>query len=659
MSRFCLKHLSDTGEIHAPLRLVAGLDCARTLSVKLKFIACLGLMSSALAAFGQSSAFTYQGQLTSAGSPATGQFEFRFTLHDALTLGNQVGSTLTNTSVGVTNGLFATTMNFGSGAFDGNARWLEIGVRTNASTNEFNQLVPRQAINATPYAVRAANYSGLVATTNFTGKINDTNLSANVALLTNNAVFTRSVTATNFIGNALGLTNVQATNISGTVPDLRLSTNVAFVNTSNTVFLGAITATNFYGQGFGLTNVPGRIFEVIPIGSAFQAFPNYGYLATNNSTPVVLTLPSTASIKPGETIRITGIGTAGWVIAQNTNQTILTANLIKNVGFSWRTNLLNVNWKAIGSAQDGQRMVAVINGGFTYYTTNAGVSWTAGGTSASWSSVAGSADGSNWIAGANSGFLHTSANGGASWTQRGNSLAWSGVASSWDGAKLAAVVNGGNPWTSVNSGVGWTERSTGAARSWTGIASSGDGVYLAACASGSQIYTSTNSGVNWAARDTARAWSCIASSADGATLIAGVNSGTLYVSYDFGTTWASTGPSSPATWASVACSGDGSRMIASISGASGEVYVSQDSGATWQKRSNLPTPSFTGVTCSGDGGTMAVVGSASGIYYSSQVSTTPGAAGQLIGSRLAAVELMHAGNGVFIPVSHEGNIRAK
>ena len=262
--------------------------------MKFKLFTCLGLLSSALAVVAQTSAFTYQGQFNSNGITVTGLLDFRFTLHDAAAAGTQMAGPLTNAPTGVTNGFFTTVIVFGSAAFDGNARWLEIGVRTNGDTNAFTTLSPRQQITATPYAVRAANYSGTIQTTNITGKINDTNLSANVALLTNNVVFTKILTASNLIGGALGLTNISATNIIGTLPDARLSTNVAFVNTSNTAFLGSISATNFHGAGGGLTNVPGRKFNSVAINSNIQAFPNYGYLATNDTTPPVVTLPLTA-----------------------------------------------------------------------------------------------------------------------------------------------------------------------------------------------------------------------------------------------------------------------------------------------------------------------------------------------------------------------------
>ena len=648
-----------------PLRLVGSGICGKTFPVKSKLLACLGLLSSALVVVAQTSAFTYQGQFSSNGVPATGRFDFRFTLHNDLLAGTPVGSPLTNAPLGVTNGLFTTTLDFGSGVFDGNLRWLEIGVRTNGSaTNEFNTLAPRQPITATPYAVRAANYSGPVSVTTLAGKINDTNLSANVALLTNNVVFTRNLTASNFTGSALGLTNIPATNLIGTLPDARLSTNVAKLNTSNAIFLGAISAANFYGNGDGITNVPGRIFEVIPTSVSINpAEANFGYLATNDSAAVVVTLPPTASIRVGETIRVSGIGAAGWIIAQNAGQTILAGNLLKNVGLVWRTNATIQNWKAVAASQDGQKLVAAVSTGFTYTSANAGLTWTPGSTSLPWSCVASSGDGVKCVAGVNGGTVYTSPSSGAGWSgTTAPNAAWSGVDSSVDGVKLVACVSGGDLWTSTTSGGGWSQRSTGATRNWTGVASSGDGVYLAACASGGQIWTSSNSGANWTARDAARPWSSIASSSDGGTLVACVNGGVtgfLYVSYDFGATWSTTGPATATTWSSVACSGDGLRMIAAV-GTSGAVYVSQDAGATWQLRSNLPTTAnYTGVACSGDGSTMVAVANGHAIYVSSQTSTTLGVAGQLIGSRLSAVELMHAGSGVFIPVSYVGNIRAK
>ena len=48
----------------------------------------------------------------------------------------------------------------------GEARWLEIAVRPGASAGSFTNLVPRQPITATPYAVTAGNFTGTVGAVN-------------------------------------------------------------------------------------------------------------------------------------------------------------------------------------------------------------------------------------------------------------------------------------------------------------------------------------------------------------------------------------------------------------------------------------------------------------------------------------------------------------
>jgi hypothetical protein len=104
-------------------------------------------------------AFTYQGRLQQAGGPASGLYDFQFSLWDANTAGAPVGALQTASAVGVTNGLFTVGLDFGS-VFDGNARWLEIAVRTNGG-DVFTTLAPRQALNPTPYTLFAANASAL------------------------------------------------------------------------------------------------------------------------------------------------------------------------------------------------------------------------------------------------------------------------------------------------------------------------------------------------------------------------------------------------------------------------------------------------------------------------------------------------------------------
>ena len=101
--------------------------------------------------------FAYQGQLTDGGVPADGVYDFQFKLWDAETSGGQIGSLVTRGDIAVAGGIFTVELDFGSGAFAGEARWLEIGVRPGDSSDSYTTLVPRQKVTPTPYALFAAN----------------------------------------------------------------------------------------------------------------------------------------------------------------------------------------------------------------------------------------------------------------------------------------------------------------------------------------------------------------------------------------------------------------------------------------------------------------------------------------------------------------------
>ncbi len=156
--------------------------------------------------------FSYQGELLTDGQPATGAFDLRFRLFDAAIGGGQVGQTLCIDGQSIDQGRFAVLLNFGP-VFGGAARFLEIAVRTDAGgscaqTEGFTVLAARLPLTATPYAVHA--------------------LSAGDALLLNGqppAFYT------------------SATNLTGTLPDARLSPNVSFLTGAQT-FSGLKTFTS-------------------------------------------------------------------------------------------------------------------------------------------------------------------------------------------------------------------------------------------------------------------------------------------------------------------------------------------------------------------------------------------------------------------------------
>jgi len=119
----------------------------------------LGLMVCSAKLGGQTpmgTAITYQGRLIDANEPADGDYDFTFTLYDEAADGNQVGSTDVNES-DVIDGYFRVELDFGSGVFDGNTVWLEIGVRAGelSDPNVYVILSPRQKVTPAPYAVYA------------------------------------------------------------------------------------------------------------------------------------------------------------------------------------------------------------------------------------------------------------------------------------------------------------------------------------------------------------------------------------------------------------------------------------------------------------------------------------------------------------------------
>jgi len=101
--------------------------------------------------------FTYQGRLIDSNSPADGEYDFQFQLYDDANIidGNQMGSTIELDDLDVIDGYFTVELDYGSGVFNGDARWLEIDVRPGNSidVNDFMTLSPRQKVTPTPYAL--------------------------------------------------------------------------------------------------------------------------------------------------------------------------------------------------------------------------------------------------------------------------------------------------------------------------------------------------------------------------------------------------------------------------------------------------------------------------------------------------------------------------
>src|SRR5437667_664288 len=124
------------------------------------FVASLTIATTTASALPVSTAFTYQGQVSTKGSDQSKSIksaDIRFALFDRPTGGTQIGATIDSTYGLLVGGRFVARLDFGAAAFTGEARWLEISVRTPSGSGTFTTLSPRQQLSAAPYALYALN----------------------------------------------------------------------------------------------------------------------------------------------------------------------------------------------------------------------------------------------------------------------------------------------------------------------------------------------------------------------------------------------------------------------------------------------------------------------------------------------------------------------
>lgn len=616
-----------------------------------RLLAAVFLFAAALNLAAQGTAISYQGRLNVSGTPANTNYNFRFAVFDAPTNGNRISIWLTNAAVPVSNGLFTVTLNFGPGVFNGTDNgsndWLDIGVCAMGLTN-FTDLTPRQPILPVPYALFATSASNLL------GTLLATQLAGTVSSALISGTYSNGVNFVNasnsFTGNGSNLTSLNASQItSGTLADVRLASDVALLD-QNQTFSGANTfngpntfnganifnaSNSFTGpnrfsgtnsfSGINTFNNNGNYFVGsffgnglvgwTPVyGTSTNAMRDTGYLLLNVGLSTV-TLPATASLLVGDIVRVSGGGGGGWLVKENSGQSILGNFAAYRNSFMVRLpsnptmNPPTINAKSVAASADGVRMYVAGSDvpsqeTGVYASSDSGQTWSpinadGGGTGNfyDYNSVACSADGKTLYAQRSSGYLiEVSTNGG---------LTWSGSSTGYGNA-IACTASG----TLITANDGYN------------YACSGNGTCRARLSSAGAITVSVNSGASYPVNVTAPAGVTVTSlavSSDCTRMLAACSNNLLYASSNQGSTWTTLTVTNQA-WSGAWMSPDGSKFAASVS----EVGSTIDGGV-----------------------------------YSCAVSPQPSTAtttssGSICGSQGAAVELQYLGGGQFMPVGATG-----
>ncbi len=273
----------------------------------------IGLLVGALAtgvstqtAWGQSQAFTYQGELRSGGNLSEGSHDLRFELLDA---GGVVRQTLCADDVPVTKGLF--TVQLDPGADFPNLvpllRSIRILVRPNSAlpcsdSSGFTALTPVQPFSRTPLASRAS-------------------------------LADRAVTADTFAGQLPGF-YTNAANLTGTIADARLSGNVPRLASGN-LFSANNTFNGLVGIGLGNAAPQFPLDIAAPQAVAKLASVNSqtgSVLSLANGSPILATSGGTL----GAINFDSGLGTDGQIAYQwDANSSLADSLQFRVGGLPW------------------------------------------------------------------------------------------------------------------------------------------------------------------------------------------------------------------------------------------------------------------------------------------------------------------------------------
>ncbi len=333
----------------------------------------------------QTTAFSYQGSLKDSGNPANGSFQMQFKLFDSQAGAGQIGSTITDVPVTVSQGVFSVNLDFGAIALSGANRWLEIGVRHNSGEG-YTTLSPREQIASAPYSVRtlsAASADNL--STACVGCVQDSNInSVSAAKVTGTVANAANATNASNAANAAQLGGVNASEYVTNTTTSFIRNQATFQPTSNFNISGNGTVgTNLTVGGALITNNGATITGINGDGAVVTARRSSG-------DPFVIIDATTVSQNSILAYRKSNLNR--WLMFADNS-----AEAASNAGSDFRLDAYNNAGTGIGTHLFVKRSTGNVGLGttnpLTRLTLSGGVPWTINGWTASMNLQNGSAFG--------------------------------------------------------------------------------------------------------------------------------------------------------------------------------------------------------------------------------------------------------------------------